>query len=217
MRFPPDPMTMNPRKTARQTRSAATVEVIVEAAARILETAGLAGFTTNAIAERAGVSVGSLYQYFPNKDAITRALIRRELEALEAAVKAIDVHRPAPAPLVAFIGIAVNQQMQRPALTPLLEVEEDRLDADGDVNPVRIRVTAALSAILIASGHPAESDIVHDTMALIATLVNAAASRGERDIGRLIMRVETVVDARLSAGYSSAAGPIVHKRQARAP
>ncbi|WP_454277896.1 TetR/AcrR family transcriptional regulator [Sphingomonas sanguinis] len=66
---------MNPRKTARQGRSAATVDAIVEAAARILEAAGPSGYTTNAIAQRAGVSVGSLYQYFPNKDAITRALI----------------------------------------------------------------------------------------------------------------------------------------------
>ena len=91
MTLPPDQTTMKPRKSARQARSAATIEVIVEAAARILETAGPAGFTTNAVAERAGVSVGSLYQYFPNKDAITRALIRRELEMLKEAVTAIDL------------------------------------------------------------------------------------------------------------------------------
>ena len=51
-----------PRKPPTQVRSAQTVEAILEAAARILETDGLAGYTTNRIAETAGVSVGSLYQ-----------------------------------------------------------------------------------------------------------------------------------------------------------
>lgn len=199
MTLPPDQSTMKPRKSAQQQRSAATVEVIVEAAARILETAGAAGFTTNAVAERAGVSVGSLYQYFPNKDAITRALIRRELESLEAAVRAIDVTDTAPSPLLRFIGVAVDQQMRRPALAQLLEMEEERLGADGDIDPVRERVAAALSAILGVSGRPDERGIVQDVMALIATLVNGAASRGERDVGRLVSRVDAVVGGRLSA------------------
>ncbi len=195
----PGPPTMKPRKSARQARSVATVEVIVEAAARILETAGLAGFTTNATAERAGVSVGSLYQYFPNKDAITRALIRRELEALETAVAAIDVAQTVPVPLGRFIAIAVSQQMNRPALAQLLEIEESRLGASGDIDPARERVAGALSAILAATGHPAGPEVVHDVMAVIATLVNAAASRGERDAGRLIARIEAVVGGRLGA------------------
>ncbi|MGM7312118.1 TetR/AcrR family transcriptional regulator, partial [Acinetobacter baumannii] len=62
----------------RQTRSVATFEAILEAAARILESLGFAGFNTNAVAELAGVSIGSLYQYFPSKDALIVELIRRE-------------------------------------------------------------------------------------------------------------------------------------------
>ena len=200
MTLSPVQATMKPRKSARQARSAATVEVIVEAAARILETAGIAGYTTNAVAERAGVSVGSLYQYFPNKDAITRALIRRELESLEASIAGIDPWQTDPTPIAAFIGVAVDQQMQRPALTQLLEVEEDRLGADSDSDPVRERVAIALSAILGSAGHSTESGVVHDMMALIATLVNAAALRGEHNIERLIVRVEAVVHARLRVG-----------------
>ena len=189
--------TMKPRKSARQARSAATVEVIVEAAARILETVGLAGFTTNAVAERAGVSVGSLYQYFPNKDAITRALIRRELELLEAAVAAIDIDQAGPSPLTRFINVAIDHQMRRSALAQLLEVEEGRLGADDDIDPVRERVAGTLSAILASAGHPAGRDMVQDVMGLIATLVNAAASRCERDVGALSMRIEAVVGGRL--------------------
>lgn len=167
----------------------------MEAAARILETSGLAGFTTNAIAERAGVSVGSLYQYFPNKDAITRALIRRELAILDAAIQGA---REAQAPLRSIIEAAVSQQLRRPALAQLLEIEEDRLAAVGDVDPVRAGVVATLSSILVATGRPAGPDIVQDIMALTATLVNGAASRGDHCAERLIARIEAVIEGRLN-------------------
>ena len=70
---------LEPRKLPKQGRSEATVEAILEAAAQIFERHGYAAGTTNRIAERAGVSIGSLYQYFPNKDAILLALVHRHL------------------------------------------------------------------------------------------------------------------------------------------
>jgi AcrR family transcriptional regulator len=69
----------NQRRSPRQARSRATWEAIVEAAAQILERRGPDGFNTNAVAERAGVSIGTLYQYFPDKHAILLAAARREL------------------------------------------------------------------------------------------------------------------------------------------
>lgn len=54
------------------------MDVILEAAAQLLERDGLDGFTTNAVAERAGVSIGAVYRYFPNKRALTHALAERE-------------------------------------------------------------------------------------------------------------------------------------------
>jgi AcrR family transcriptional regulator len=74
------PARTSPRKVPRQERSRLTVEAILEAAARVFERQGYAGATTNRIAERAGVSIGSLYQYFPNKDAILVALVERHLD-----------------------------------------------------------------------------------------------------------------------------------------
>ena len=65
-----------PRKKPRQSRSQATVQAIEEAAAYILEHEGWERFTTNRIAERAGVNISSLYQYFPNKMAILDTLRR---------------------------------------------------------------------------------------------------------------------------------------------
>lgn len=64
------------RKMPQQERSRVMVSFIVEAAHQVLEKHGEAGFNTNAIAERAGISIGSLYQYFPNKHAIVAAMAR---------------------------------------------------------------------------------------------------------------------------------------------
>ncbi|UYN94204.1 MAG: TetR/AcrR family transcriptional regulator [Enhydrobacter sp.] len=68
------------RRTPRQARSGITVETILEGAAQVLEMHGLAGFTTNAVALRAGVSIGTLYQYFADKNAVLFELARREME-----------------------------------------------------------------------------------------------------------------------------------------
>jgi AcrR family transcriptional regulator len=68
------------RRKPRQARATETVAAIVEAAAQILEKGGLSGFTTNAVAERAGVSIGTLYQYFADKNALLMALAREEME-----------------------------------------------------------------------------------------------------------------------------------------
>jgi AcrR family transcriptional regulator len=66
-----------PRKTATQERSRATVDALIEATARILVREGFERASTNRIAEVAGVSVGSLYQYFPTKEALVAAVIER--------------------------------------------------------------------------------------------------------------------------------------------
>jgi AcrR family transcriptional regulator len=69
------------RRNPQRARSEATVEAIFEASARILRRDGRAGFNTNRVAEVAGVSIGTLYGYFPNKQAILLAMARRELDA----------------------------------------------------------------------------------------------------------------------------------------
>jgi AcrR family transcriptional regulator len=69
-----------PRKSPSQERSRLTVNRILDAATRIFHEQGYAGATTNDIADEAGVSVGSLYQYFPNKDALLVALTQRHIE-----------------------------------------------------------------------------------------------------------------------------------------
>jgi AcrR family transcriptional regulator len=79
-----------PRRRAKQERAHATLEVVLEAAAHVLLRHGYARATTNRIAEAAGVSVGTIYQYFPDKDAIFDALIRREIGDLLSVLSAVE-------------------------------------------------------------------------------------------------------------------------------
>ena len=71
---------LRPRKTPAQDRAKATVDAILQAGAYILVKEGWEKFTTNSVAERAGVNIASLYQYFPNKESIAAELQRRHVE-----------------------------------------------------------------------------------------------------------------------------------------
>ena len=82
-----DEIPINPRKRPRQERAAATFNAILEAAARILEKDGIDSVNTNAVAELAGVSVGSLYQYFPTKESILAELLRFNRNILKEKVE----------------------------------------------------------------------------------------------------------------------------------
>lgn len=85
---------LSPRKSPRQARSQAMVELILDAAARVLIERGYAGANTNLVAERAGISVGSLYQYFPNKDSLISALHSRHMRQMNATLeRAFEVTR----------------------------------------------------------------------------------------------------------------------------
>ncbi|MFB4315925.1 TetR/AcrR family transcriptional regulator [Actinomadura sp. 21ATH] len=86
--MPGTPKQLRPRKTPRQKRSAETREQILRAAARVFVEHGYAAGTTNRIAAAAGLSIGSLYQYFPNKDAILVQLARRHIDEARAALAA---------------------------------------------------------------------------------------------------------------------------------
>ena len=76
-----------PRKCASQERSRATVDALIEATARILVTQGFDKASTNRIAEKAGVSIGSLYQYFPSKEALVAAVMDRHNQELMHVVR----------------------------------------------------------------------------------------------------------------------------------
>jgi AcrR family transcriptional regulator len=81
------PVVLEPRKTPIQARSVASVDAILKATIQVLLQVGKERLTTTRVALRAGVSVGTLYQYFPNKKALLQAALKRHLEDVAEAVE----------------------------------------------------------------------------------------------------------------------------------
>jgi AcrR family transcriptional regulator len=108
-----------PRKRPRQARSKATVDTILEATTRVLVKQGFDGLTTNAVASAAGVSIGSLYQYFPNKEALVLALIDRHMEEMNKAILA-ELTRVANLPLAEAARCVVELTIRAHAIDPEL-------------------------------------------------------------------------------------------------
>jgi AcrR family transcriptional regulator len=82
-------VTLEPRKSPVQARSAASVDAILQATIQVLLTLGKERLTTTRVALRAGVSVGTLYQYFPNKSALLQAALKRHLDEVAQAVERV--------------------------------------------------------------------------------------------------------------------------------
>ncbi len=133
------------RKKPTQARAAATIDAIVEAAAQVLQKEGEDALTTAKIAERAGVSIGSIYQYFPNKDAILLALIRRERDLIgaEVARKIAEIEPKTGEALVrgviATLVAAFRPRRKRRKLVALMAALSADRDDSGVVLRDRIR------------------------------------------------------------------------------
>ncbi|EGT5713457.1 TetR/AcrR family transcriptional regulator [Cronobacter dublinensis subsp. dublinensis] len=177
-----------PRKLPRQARSRALVEAIIEATARIFERAGPAACTTNAVAEKAGVSIGSLYQYFPNRRALTAALVARERGQLVAAFSAAATRPAAQERLPAMIHAAVAYDFARPALAVALDGEE----AAPAFAPHQQETLAALHrCVMAAIGH--DETAAWDVIALAQGMIAMGARRSEPDGPALARRIERAV------------------------
>lgn len=124
-----NPLT-KPRKEASQERSRATVDALVEATARILVREGFDKASTNRIAEVAGVSVGSLYQYFPSKEALVAAVIDRHRQDILQVVRG-ELARAAQQPLEegvrTLVAVAVKAHRVDPKLHRVLAEQIPRV------------------------------------------------------------------------------------------
>ena len=108
-----------PRKRPRQARSRATVDSVLEATARVLVKRGFDGLTTNLVADEAGVSIGSLYQYFPNKAALVGALIENHVDAMQSLALA-ELTRVAQLPMPEAIRSVIDAMIRAHAVSPEL-------------------------------------------------------------------------------------------------
>jgi AcrR family transcriptional regulator len=105
-----------PRKTPIQTRAAVTVGAISEATIQVLLKQGVNRLTTTRVAERAGVSVGTLYQYYPNKQSLLFAALADHLDKVAAAVEAACEHarhRPLADMVRAMVEAFLDAKMER--------------------------------------------------------------------------------------------------------
>jgi len=105
-----------PRKTPVQTRAAVTVEAISEATIQVLLSQGADRLTTTRVAERAGVSVGTLYQYYPNKESLLFAVLEDHLDKVTAAVETAceqASHKPLSEMIRTVVEAFVDAKMER--------------------------------------------------------------------------------------------------------
>jgi AcrR family transcriptional regulator len=106
-----------PRKKPRQGRSVATVDAILDATARVLKKIGYDRASTNRVALAAGVSVGSLYQYFPSKEALVAALAERHMTHMMAIVRS-KVAEVAGAPVPVAVRTIIMGMFEAHTLEP---------------------------------------------------------------------------------------------------
>jgi AcrR family transcriptional regulator len=110
---------LKPRKSPTQDRARATVDAILDATARLLVKDGFDRTTTNRIAEAAGVSIGSLYQYFPSKEALVAALQARHADEMRAQTTA-ELARVRPLPLADAVRSMIELMLRAHAVDPAL-------------------------------------------------------------------------------------------------
>ena len=140
-------------ENARQARSKATVDAIITAAAHILIERGYEGATTGRIAERAGVSIGSLYQYFPNKEALVAALIEGHANEIVSVIEAA-LDDPALATVADGIRALIKAGMVAhridPALHKILNEQVPRVGRLAKAMDTSRRITKAIERFLRA-------------------------------------------------------------------
>lgn len=187
---------LRPRKSPQQARSAATIEVILEAATRVLTEESLSGFNTNRIAQVAGVSVGSVYQYFPNKAALVTTLIERTQTSLADAVDFCVVHsqgKSLAAVLLELANIAITHQFGNPVFAAALDHEERRLPLGDVLSRAQERLSTSIQLLLTEHrqdiGAPLPAAAAVDCLMIVKALVESEASRAVPDLDALRERV----------------------------
>lgn len=143
--------TLKPRKSPVQARSVATVNALYTATIQILTQKGLSHCTTTRVAKRAGMSVGSLYQYYPNRDALLAAVLRKHLDGVSTAVEDVcrsHRHKPVAEMASALTAAVLTAKLRVPQESKALyAVAGERGGAELVAN-THARIVAAIAAML---------------------------------------------------------------------
>ena len=152
---------LEPRKSPVQARSAASVDAILHATIQVLLRVGKERLTTTRVAYRAGVSVGTLYQYFPNKKALLQAVLKRHLEGVTETVertcreqKGNSLQQMGTALVSAFLEAKMRDVKTSAAL---YSVSSD-VDGARIVQQIGVRINKAIVEMLASAREPLAKD-----------------------------------------------------------
>src|SRR5262245_31823704 len=161
MRAQPRPP-LEPRKTPIQTRSAVTVDVISEATIQVLLSVGPDQLTTTRVAERAGVSVGTLYQYFPNKHSLLFSVLQQHLNHVADAVERAcrQNHGERVSTMVdAVVQAFLDAKMERADISTALYAVATGREETALVKKVGKRMQVALASMLATASDARFDDL----------------------------------------------------------
>jgi len=188
-----------PRKTPTQDRAKFTVEALLDATAHVLVKEGYDGTSTNRVARMAGVNIGSLYQYFPGKDALVAALIDRQVDNIsralgEALTDSVDASLPVAVRRVVAAHLRVHADS--PALQRALLAQVPRVERLNPIMGFRRRLVETLrgwlearrSEIGVSDLDFAAFSVVHivDALTQAALLERPDDLRGEKLLNGIV-------------------------------
>jgi AcrR family transcriptional regulator len=186
---------LEPRKSPVQARSAASVVAILDATIQVLLAVGKERLTTTRVALRAGVSVGTLYQYFPNKSALLQAVLKRHLDEITQTVECVcreqkgsTLRKMVTALMTAFLEAKLRDAKRSAAL---YAVSSD-LDGAKISQQLGSRSNKTIVQMLLSSCEPLTAD-VH----LVAAVLHGAmvgVSRRMLESGATRLQLQTLVE-----------------------
>ena len=201
------PEALRPRKAPRQARSEATVDAIFEATVQVLLAEGMGRLTTTRVAARAGVSVGTMYQYFPHKQALLFAVLQRHLEELTEAMEAacaLVAGRSVEEIADGLAGAWVDAKTRRVDVSRALYGVASELDTADLLTGVTGRLSAAVTAVLAGAQGARFIDlgaVCFATLASLSGLSRAALEHEGSSVTPSVLRREaaTMLQAYLAA------------------
>lgn len=173
------------RKTPIQSRSRVTVDAIFEATLQVLIRDGMKGLTTTRVAERAGVSVGTMYQYFPNKQALVYALNERYLMALAERIEATcaaEAGKPLGQMIEALIETYWQAKTERADVTRALYRSVAELDNDALVHAFAARVDRATEAMFASASDARLTNVSATNLTLASVIYGTVRNAFERGL-----------------------------------
>ncbi|WP_424981902.1 TetR/AcrR family transcriptional regulator [Maritalea sp. S77] len=194
----------SPRKQPRQARARATVNAILQASTRILQTHGLEKLNTNHIAEVAGVSVGTLYQYFPSKDAILIELIRQKRSQLHDALAdaaAQTAELTLEQALDNLLRVTIAHQLRWPMVGRTLDYAESFLPLADESLAFKRGLTEIISTMLVKFAVPNAEMVARDLIFALNGLIEGILATQNADADQIFARAQI-----LAHGYIKAAG-----------